>query len=93
VKRHHDQDKSYKGKYEIGAGLYSFRGSVHYHHGRKYGSLQADVVLEKELRDLHLYLKAARRWLSLSIGDFKTHPHSNTLPLTRTYILQQGHIS
>jgi hypothetical protein len=33
---------------------YSFRGSVHYHHGRKHGSMQADMVLEKELRVLHL---------------------------------------
>jgi hypothetical protein len=29
---------------------YSFRGSVHYHHG----SVEADLVLEKELRVLHL---------------------------------------
>ena len=27
----------------IGAGL----GSVHYHHGRKHGSVQADLALEK----------------------------------------------
>jgi hypothetical protein len=26
---------------------YSFRGSVHYHHGRKHGSVQADMVMEK----------------------------------------------
>jgi len=25
---------------------YSFRGSVHYHHGRNHGSIQADLVLE-----------------------------------------------
>ena len=37
---------------------YSFRGSVHYHHGRKHGNVQADMVLE-ELRVLHLDLKAA----------------------------------
>jgi hypothetical protein len=41
---------------------YSFRGSVHYHQGRKHGSLQADMVLE-ELRVLQLDLKAARRRL------------------------------
>jgi hypothetical protein len=45
--------------YNVGL-AYSFRGSVHYHHGRKHGSLQADMVLE-ELRALHLVLKAARR--------------------------------
>jgi hypothetical protein len=37
---------------------------MHCHHGRKHGSLQADVVLEKELRVLHLDLQAARRRLS-----------------------------
>ena len=43
---------------------YSFRGSVHYHHGKKHGSQQADMVLEKELRVLHFDPKAARRRLS-----------------------------
>ena len=33
---------------------YTLRGSVHYH-GRKHGSMQADMVLE-ELRVLHLDL-------------------------------------
>jgi hypothetical protein len=40
---------------------YRFRSSVHYHHSRKHGSMQADMVLEKELRVLHLDRKAARR--------------------------------
>jgi hypothetical protein len=31
----------------------SFRGLVHYHHGRKHSSIQTDIVLE-ELRVLHL---------------------------------------
>ncbi|KAL6050108.1 hypothetical protein STEG23_036851, partial [Scotinomys teguina] len=31
-----------------------FRSSVHYHHGREHGNVQADMVLEKELRVLHL---------------------------------------
>ena len=34
---------------------YSFRGSVHYHHGGKHGRVQADMVLE-ELRVLLLDL-------------------------------------
>ena len=38
---------------------YSLRGSVHYH-GRKHGSMQADMVLEQP-RVLHLNPKAARR--------------------------------
>ena len=40
---------------------YSFSGSVHYAHGRKHGSMQAEMMLEKELRVLHLDLLAARR--------------------------------
>jgi hypothetical protein len=27
---------------------YNFRSLVHYHHGRKHGSLLADMMLEKE---------------------------------------------
>jgi hypothetical protein len=38
---------------------YSLRGLAHYHHGKKHGSMQADVVLEKDLRVLHLDLQAA----------------------------------
>jgi hypothetical protein len=46
----------------ISLGLpYRFRGSVHYCQGRKHGSIEADMVLEKELRVLHLDWKAARR--------------------------------
>ena len=33
---------------------YRFRDLVYYHHGGKHGSMQADMVLEKELRVLHL---------------------------------------
>jgi hypothetical protein len=43
---------------------YRFRGSVYYHHGRKHGSVQAGMMLEKELRVLHLDLKALRRLTS-----------------------------
>ena len=50
VKRHHDYSSCYKGKH---LGLaHNFRGVVHYCHGRNHGSMQADVVLEKELRVL-----------------------------------------
>ena len=51
----------------------SFHGSVHYHHGRKHGGKQADKVLEKELRVLHLDLKVARRRL------FSTDSQEETL--------------
>jgi hypothetical protein len=43
---------------------YRFNGSVLYHHGRKLCSIQADTVLEKVLRVLHLDLKAGRRRLT-----------------------------
>jgi hypothetical protein len=52
-------------KDNISLGLaYRFRGSVPYHHGGKDGSIQTDMVLEKELRVLHLDWKAARRRFS-----------------------------
>jgi hypothetical protein len=40
---------------------YRIRGSVHYYQGQKHGSVQPDVVLEKELRVLHLDPTANRR--------------------------------
>ena len=67
-------------KENISLGLaYRFRGSVHYHHDRKHGSLQADIVLE-EPRILHHDPEAVRRSLSfytewtLSIGASKPIP-------------------
>jgi hypothetical protein len=69
---------TYKGKRLIGAGL-QFRGSVHYQHGRKCGCAQTDMVLEKELRVLHLDPQAAGR-------------ECDTL-LTRPHLLRQGHAS
>jgi hypothetical protein len=45
----------------ISLGLaYSFRGLVHYRHG----SMQADMVLEKELRVLHLDLQEQKETMS-----------------------------
>ena len=43
--------------------VYRFRGSVHYHHGRKHGRIQTYMVLE-ETRVLHLHRKEARNKLS-----------------------------
>jgi hypothetical protein len=45
---------------------YSFRSVVHYCRGGKHGRLQADMVLEKELKVLHLDPQAAR-------GDCVSH--------------------
>lgn len=41
--------------------VYSFRGLVHYCHGRKHGSIQAEMRLENELKVLYLDLQAAER--------------------------------
>ena len=46
---------------------YSFRGSVHYHHGGRHGSVQADMVLE-ELRVLHLDLQAPGDCVTLGVA-------------------------
>ena len=64
MKRHYGQGGSYRGKHLIGLAE-SFRGLLHYHHGRKPGSMQADMVLE-ESRVLHLDLKTAE-------GDWILH--------------------
>ena len=63
MKRHHDQDNLYKGKHLIGAGL-QFQSFSPLSSWKKHGSMQADMVLEKEPRVLHLDPKAARRRLS-----------------------------
>ena len=54
--------------------------------------MQADMKLEKNLRVLHLYPKAARKNLSNMdlIGgsnskNFKPHPHSDAPPPTRLH--------
>ena len=84
-------------KVNISLGLAnSFKGSVHYHHGRKHSSIQAGTVLE-ELRVLHLDHRlqetVSHSGQSLSIYDIITHPHSDTLPPTRPHLLQQGYSS
>jgi hypothetical protein len=62
VKRHHDHFNSDKRKHLTGVGL-QFRDLVHYH-GGNHGSVQVDMVLEKELRVLHLDLQATGRELA-----------------------------
>lgn len=41
---------------------------VHYYCSGRNGGMQADMVLEKELRALHFDPKAARRRLSAALG-------------------------
>ena len=47
VKRHHDYSNSYKMKHVTVVAHLQFRGLVQYHHGRKQGSKQTDMVLER----------------------------------------------
>jgi hypothetical protein len=67
MKKHHDHNNSYKGQHLTGAGLKVREVSVHYHHGRKHGGVQASIALE-ELSVLHLVLKAGRRMASRQLG-------------------------
>jgi hypothetical protein len=72
---------------------------VHYHPGRKHGSVQADMVQE-EPKVLYLdlkttrrdyFLQAARRGTLLSCAEFK---HKTAKPITIvTHFLQKGHTS
>lgn len=64
-------------KKTVEVGAYRFRGLVSYS-GGKHGSMQADMVLEKELRGLHLDLQAA---------DGCSHLHSDKTCLTRPHLL------
>jgi hypothetical protein len=68
---------------------YSFRGLVHYQHGRKHDSKQADTVLEKELRVLQLDLQGAGTESDSRFGmhEFLKLQH----PQLVTYFLWQGH--
>ena len=66
MKRHDDGGNSCKEQHFIGVAD-SFRGSVHDHHGRKHDWFQEDMVLEKELRVLHLDLKGIQKEMPISI--------------------------
>lgn len=62
------------------------RGLVHYRHGRKHGSMQADMVWEKEPRALHPDCRQYDTGPSLRIWNLKVHP-----PVT--HLFQQDHDS
>jgi hypothetical protein len=57
---------------------------IHYHQGRKHGSIQEGMALE-ELRVLHLVPKPNRS--RLGGRSFKVYLHSDILPPTRSYLL------
>lgn len=62
------------------------RGLVHYRHGTKHGTMQADMVLEKEPRALHPDSGQHDAGPSLRIWNLKVHP-----PVT--HLFQQSHTS
>ena len=87
MRRYHDQD-IHKGKHSFGAGLgfQRFNSSSLW---REHGRAQADMVLEKELRILHLDLKAAEH---IYLGMQNTHIHELKASLLKTVgILPKGH--
>lgn len=66
-----------------------FQRFIHYH-DREHGSVQADRVLEKELRVPHLDPQAVEGHFSAqcrNMGDLKANPYSDTLPPTSPYLL------
>jgi hypothetical protein len=84
-----DQDNSYKGKHLIGASLLFQRFSPLLSLW-KHGSVQADMVLEKELRVLHLDQEEQegtvfRTEQSLSVGDLKATV--TQFPPTKAHLL------
>jgi hypothetical protein len=60
MKIHHTRTALIKDNVSLGL-AYSFRGLVYCHHNGKHGSMQTDMVLEKELRVLYLDLMTTRR--------------------------------
>lgn len=77
---------------------YSLRGIVLCHHGRKYDGGQVAMMLEEDLRLLHLDLQAAGRGLCptrLGLKHLRPPsllPHDIPPPI-KSYLLQQDHIS
>ena len=68
-----------KGKYLTGDGL-QFKGLVYYYHDRRYGSMQADMVLE-ELRVLHLIHRQQEKNLDI-LPPTRSHLLIVSLPIT-----------
>ena len=83
MKRYYDQNNYCKVTHLIGAG--SLFWSVIHCHNRKHGSVQTDVM-EKELRVLHLYLKAPMKKTGFQATGRVLKPTP-----TVTYFLQHGH--
>lgn len=85
----------------------AYRDSMHYHHGKKHGRLQADIVLVKELRVLYMNQQAAGRerqwtWLEhlkcqslrpvkLSLQQDHTYPNKAILSMHLWELFSSNH--
>jgi hypothetical protein len=78
---------------------YRFRSLVHYCYGGKHGGMQADMVLEKELRVIHLDLKVIGKELYATKPRIKHLNHKACShryirpPIISSYLLQHDHTS
>jgi hypothetical protein len=70
---------------------YSFRVSVYYHQCGKHGSIHADMMLEKELRALHL--PGSSKGNQGKTGYSSRLGRAAKPTPTMLYLLQQGHTS
>ena len=65
--RQHDQVNACEGRHLIGTNL-QFQMLSPLYHGGKHDIIQADLVLEKEMRVLHVDWKAARKLAFKQLG-------------------------
>ena len=95
VKRHHDYGNSYKGKHLIEAGLQFQRVSPllswqeSWQHMGRHGAGQIAESSTSEFVDSRNKETLEQAW---TFETLKPTP-SDILPLTRAYVLQQGHTS
>lgn len=88
LQRAHDHGNFYM---ELGL-AYSCKGSVSYHHGGEYGSVQSDVMLVWAESPT----SCRQPGVHWDTGRYPEHrklqslPHNDSLPLTRSYHLQQN---
>jgi hypothetical protein len=85
VNRCHDGGNSHKGKHSVGARL-QFRGLVHFHNGGIHGGMKADMVLERQLRGLHL--EGSKKRLPHWACGLSMRPPKPTLVI---HFFQKGH--
>jgi hypothetical protein len=63
---------------------YSFRGLVHYHHGKEHGG---EGMALAESYTLICRNKRNRTLLTIDFANLNAHPREHTLPSTRPYLL------